>query len=773
MVEPPGGNPLRELSGWPGLARGKKSVSLDLHTESGLVSLRRLLTTADVLITTSRPAALERLGLTAAELAEINPRLVSAAITGWGSTGPWKDTKGYEALILARMGVFFGKRQMTERSGPAFTPTPYASWGAAQAALHGILAALYERETSGVGQRVEADLLRGAASMDTYNWFFELVCKRWPGAFEPMAAFADDGTPHAPLIYPLLVAPTKDGHWLQFAQTEARLFQAFIVELGLGHIFTDPYWEGLPTFEDVERRVELWEMMLGKVRERTLEEWNQVRETNPNVGFELYSSANEAFQHPQLQHDGRVVTIEDPELGPVTQPSTLVHIDGQPMSTPTSAPKLGADTAALLAELDKAPAPQPAPAADGSLPLAGVTILELGSMFAAPYGATVLTDLGARVYKVETLEGDTMRRLVAFPEAGGARVLQGKESIALDLTTEEGLAIVHELAKRSDIVLQSYRAGAAERAKVDAATLKALNPDLIYLNAPGYGTDGPYGGRPAYAPSIDAASGLALSDLGGITIPNGDLEEIKRGVVRLHTAAANPSVQADAIAALACGTAMTMGLFARARGRAVGEMTTTMLASATHALMDRNIEYAGRPTPPQSDPDLYGLNALYRMYQSADGWVFLAAPQESEWVDLAKALQDHVSLDDPRFATARSRADNDAFLAETLGRVFATKAGLEWENDLTAANVGCVVVTEESAELHLQNDEYFEAGYSVLADSPVFDEHRRLAPITTFSRSAVKADGGCTVGQHTDSLLAEIGYDDARIADLRDRKVVV
>ena len=246
LVETPQGNPLRKLTGWPGLARGKKSVTLDLHTEAGIESLHQLLRTADVLITTSRPRALERLGLTAAVFSDLNPRLVSAAITGWGTKGPWKDTKGYEALVLARMGVFFGKSQMTERRGPAFTPTPYASWGAAQSALQGILAALSERESSGVGQHVEADLLRGAASMDTYNWFFELVCERWPGAFEPMPAFSEDGQPFAHLIYPLLVAPTKDGQWLQFAQTEPRLFQAFIVELGLGHVFTDPHWEGLP-----------------------------------------------------------------------------------------------------------------------------------------------------------------------------------------------------------------------------------------------------------------------------------------------------------------------------------------------------------------------------------------------------------------------------------------------------------------------------------------------------------------------------------------------
>ncbi|MFD5810276.1 CaiB/BaiF CoA transferase family protein [Rhodococcus aetherivorans] len=773
MVEPPTGSPMRKVTGWPALARGKKSVTLDLHTDAGLARLHDLIRDADVLITTSRPAALERMGLTATHLAELNPRLVSASITGWGTTGPWANDKGYEALVLARMGVFHGKAKMSERPGPSFTPTPWASWGAAHTAVHGILSALYERESSGAGQHVEADLLRGAASMDTYNWFFELVCARWPEAYQAMYAYDDQGRPAAPLIYPLLVAQTKDGHWLQFAQTEPRLFFAMMTEFGLAHVFADPYWQGVPLFEDVERRVELWELMLEKVRERTLAEWQHVFDTNPDVSAEIFSDPVAALDHPQLQHDGRVVTVDDPDLGPVRQPSTLVHVDGRPLTEPRPAPRLGADTEEVLAGLASGPSTTPkADAPAGNLPLAGVTVLELGSMFAAPYGATVLTDLGARVVKVEPLAGDSMRTLVAFPEAGGAKVLQGKESVAVDINTPDGLAIVHEIAKKSDIVLQSYRAGAAKRIGVDAATLKALNPDLVYLNAPGYGTDGPYGGRPAYAPSVGAASGLTMSDLGGLDLHGDDLDEIKRVAVRRHTAGANPSVQADGVAALGVASSMLLGLLARKRGRTLGDLTATMMSSATHALMDRNADYENRPEPPVSDPDLFGLGALYRLYEGSDGWIFLAAPQDSEWNSLVEALAPYTDLAHEKFSTPDLRRINDAELAEALAAVLRTRSKFEWEKDLNAQDVGCVAVTERTPEIHLQGDEYFEAGYTVLADSPIFDEHRRLAPLTRFSRSGVKADAGCTIGEHTDSVLTEIGLTPERIAELREKKAV-
>jgi len=546
-----------------------------------------------------------------------------------------------------------------------------------------------------------------------------------------------------------------------------------MTEFGLAHVFADPYWQGLPIFEDVERRVELRDIMLEKVRERTLAEWQHVFDTNPDVSAEIFNDPVAALDHPQLQHDGRVVTVDDPDLGPVRQPSTLVHVDGKPLTELRPAPRLGADTEQVLAGIASGSnASSTTDAPTGALPLAGVTILELGSMFAAPYGATLLTDLGARVLKVEPLAGDSMRGLVAFPEAGGAKVLQGKESVALDINTPEGLAIVHELAKKSDIVLQSYRAGAAERIGVDAATLKALNPDLVYLNAPGYGTGGPYGGRPAYAPSVGAASGLSMSDLGGLDLHGENLEEIKRIALRRHTAGANPSVQADGVAALGVASSMLLGLLARKRGYPMGDMTATMLSSATHALMDRNIDYANRPEPPVSDPDLYGLGALYRLYEASDGWIFLAAPQDSEWNTLVEALKPYTDLAQQKFSTPDLRRTHATDLAESLDAVLRTRSKFEWEKDLGAQDIGCVAVTERTPESHLQGDEYFEAGYTVLADSPIFDEHRRLAPLTRFSRSKVKADAGCTIGEHTDSILAEIGFDPERIAELREKGIV-
>jgi crotonobetainyl-CoA:carnitine CoA-transferase CaiB-like acyl-CoA transferase len=773
LVEPPGGSPLREIAGWPGLLRGKRSVELDLHDDSDVQSLRGLLRGADVMINTMRPSTMARMGLTPDVLAGRYPRLISAAITGWGSSGPWQGYKGYEALIMAKTGVMFEKRQLTDRPGPAFTSSPYASFGAAQAAVQGIIAALIERLTSGRGQVVETSLVLGLGAMDPYNWFYEQVLHKYPDAFAPMdRSFDDEDRPVAYLVYALLAAPTKDGRWLQFAQVAPRLIQAWLTELDLLKELAKPKWQGFPVLPTAQLRQEFWEIMLEKVADRTLAEWQQVFDTNPDISAELFRTPDNALEHPQILHDGRVVTVDDPVLGPVRQPATMILSRGRPLTPLRPAPQPGQHTAEVLA----------APAADvqsagrdapSSLPLDGVTIVEFGTMFAGPYGATLLTDLGARVIKIEPLDGDNIRTLVAFPEAGGAKVLQGKESVAIDISKPEGLALVHEIVKRGDVVLECFRGGTAARAGIDEATLKRINPELVYLSSPGYGIDGPYSGRPAYAPSIGASSGLAMTDSRGAAVPPSDDADRRRKAVMLFAAGTVPAVQADGVAALGVGSALLVGLYAKRLGIEIPGMVTTMMGTATQAMIAYNTSYRGRPDIPVADPEFYGLGALYRLYQASDGWIFLAAPLEKEWLALSKALSQWGDLgSDDRFVTASARSDNDAALSAALSGIFAARPKQVWEDDLTRADVGCVTVTEEAPEWHMQDDDFFAAGYAVEADSPIFGEHRRLAPLQKFSRSPTKADAGCTVGQHTGAVLREIGVSDDRIADLSDRGVI-
>ncbi len=777
LVEAPEGSPLRRNPGWPGLLRTRRSISLDLEAESDREVLNGLLSRADVLVTTMRPAELERRGFTAAELTTRYPQLITATITGWGTTGPWANYKSYEALVMAKCGIFHSKRQLSPGPDPTYVSVPYASFGAAHSAVQGILAALFEREQSGLGQVVEANMVTGVGAYDPYNWFYEMILHRYPDAFESqVAAFDDQGRPQSRLMFALLIAATKDGTWLQFSQSAPRLLQAWVEELGMADELKDPKWAGFPVLPDADLRFEWWNKMITKVGERTLSEWESTFERNPNVAAEQFRSPDEAFDHPQLVHEGRVVTVDDPTLGPVRQPSTLVHAGGSPLTDVRPAPGIGEHSADIRAfATSSRPESVPAAANEGgatTYPLAGVTVLELGAMYAGPYGATVLTDLGARVIKIEPLGGDLTRGIMAFPEAGGAKVLQGKESIAVDLGTEEGREILHRLVAQCDAVLQTYRAGASRRMGFDEASLRKINPDLVYLNAVGYGVDGPYASRPAYAPSMGAASGVSVTDSPLVQQEPEDREELLTGARSLYAGGTVPAVQSDGVAALGTGSALMLAIYAKRRGIALADLVTTMLASCTQILISSNTSYEGRPAAPRVDDEFRGLGPLYRMYPAADGWVFLAAPEADEWAPLARALSEYDEIADARFADHESRLVNSAALEAVLAGIFATRKKDEWEALLTTQDVGCVAVAQETAEWRMQTDEFHDGGYTATAVSPVFDEHRRLAPLNRFSRSAVKADAGCTLGEHTDALLGEIGYGASQIAELRSKSVV-
>src|SRR5436309_7064602 len=161
-VEPRGGSPLRREPAWPFWARGRQSVVLDLRDAKDRGVAADLAAGADIVVETCRPGLAERRGLAYDDLAPRNERLVYASISGWGRRGPYAHVKGYEALVMAKLGAFHAFRQMVPRPGPAFASVPYCSFSTSQTALHGILAALYERERSGRGQRVDASSCKGS-----------------------------------------------------------------------------------------------------------------------------------------------------------------------------------------------------------------------------------------------------------------------------------------------------------------------------------------------------------------------------------------------------------------------------------------------------------------------------------------------------------------------------------------------------------------------------------------------------------------------------------
>jgi crotonobetainyl-CoA:carnitine CoA-transferase CaiB-like acyl-CoA transferase len=778
-VEPPGGSLLRQHPAFPFWARGKQSIEIDLRSEAGPARVRELAESADVLVETYRPGVLGRRGLGYAALSADNPGLVYTSITGYGSQGPYADAKGYEALVAAKLGLMQSFARAMPDGRPPFLAVPWFSFAASQTALHGTLAALVERESSGIGQHVEASLLQGFSGIDTWSWFERLIDEKWPGAYERAENFDANGVPNGAFPYLLLVALTKDGHWLQFAQVAPRLFQALIKALELEFLFTDPEWKGFPILDDAERRSKVWSLMLEAARKKTLAQWQEVFERDPNVFAEIFRVGTNVLEHPQLVESAMVVDIEDEERGAVRQLGPLIEMTRTPAALGRSAPRLDAHD---LDEFDSSGAAARAAThgAPNGAPLEGVTILEIAGLFAAPYGATLLADLGARIIKIEPLEGDPIRTILPFPEVGGAKVMQGKESICIDITSPDGLALVHQLVAQSDLIMQGFRAGVAERLGLGYERLREVNPDLVYLNAQGYGDSGPDGHRPAYAPSFAAAVGIARTAVAG-NVREGaglDIDEVRASAKLLTIGGTLANAQADGFAAQGVATALLLGLFARQRGLGGQEISATMLNTSAHAMSAQIIDYPGSLGEPAPGADLRGLSALYRSYDSSDGWIFLAAPQEHEWRAFIRAIAPRLAgridlASDARFATPEARKENDSALGEILSEMFRERGKDAWEKELRAADVGCVAVHTGSIEEMMWNEDFGRAsGYIKDVVHPTFDAHPRLAPLVRFSRSATKADPGILAGEHTDSILGELGCTSEAITELRQKKVV-
>jgi crotonobetainyl-CoA:carnitine CoA-transferase CaiB-like acyl-CoA transferase len=777
MVEPVGGSPLRAQPAFPFWARGKKSIVLDLKDADDNAVARGLAEQADVVIETWRPGVAERLGLGYESLREANPGLVYGSVTGFGRTGPLSHIQGYEGVVMAKIGTY-GTLRLTPEDRPSFAATPAASFSASQTLLQGLLAALYERERTGFGQRVDATLVQAQTAHDCWNWITRLVAARYPEAFTAVPRVNEQRqVPNGPLSFRLLVALSRDGRWMQFSQTSERLWVAFMEALGLDWMLQDPEWAEAPSSPDIDKREALWEQMLEAARSKTLEEWWQVFEAHPDVFAEVSRRGTELLHHPQLVHDRQIVEVDDPKLGKVRQLGPLVKMAVSPGITDRPAPALNDDESELRSRPVPSP-PSPLGPPPSGPPLDGVTVLELGTFYAGPYGATLLTELGARVIKLELLEGDPMRWITGFPEVGGVKVLAGKESVTVDIQKPEGRQIVYELVRRADLLLRSFRAGAAERLGFDAASLLAVNPNLMYLNAPGFGVDGPYAARPAYAPTIGVGAGMASRNLGQTMVQRADLtaQEVKELSLRVGAAAmsgANP----DAISSLGVGTGLLLGLLAHKRGAPGQAMLTTMLNTNGHCLAEDLVEYEGRTALAEVDRDILGFNALYRLYEAAEGWVFLAAPTDRDWARLADGLGPHLGelAGDERLRLAEGRRAEDAALAAALGATFKSRTARQWEIDLTAAGVACVEMAAGPSEATLwEGDDAIGRRLDLIVERehPVLGPYPRMKPLVSFSRSATMAPSTPSLGQHTDAVLVELGYGPERIAELRAAGVI-
>ena len=196
-------------------------------------------------------------------------------------------------------------------------------------------------------------------------------------------------------------------------------------------------------------------------------------------------------------------------------------------------------------------------------------------------------------------------------------------------------------------------------------------------------------------------------------------------------------------------------------------------AANAYANSDDFIDYAGKPARQQLDAELYGLNALCRLYRTRDGWVFLGVFTEREWQALCQTVPRSDLAADPRFASAEARSEHDGALAEELADLFATQDADDWERTLVPAGVGCVRADGPPPGEFWADDEHVRAnGFAPLAEHARYGTLRRHGPVVTLSETPGRYGPGSLAGDHTDAILREFGYDEDSIAALRADAIV-
>lgn len=294
-------------------------------------------------------------------------------------------------------------------------------------------------------------------------------------------------------------------------------------------------------------------------------------------------------------------------------------------------------------------------------PLAGVRVLDLTRVLAGPTCTMTLADLGAEVWKIEHPEGGDETRSWRPPDVGGEAtyflaVNRGKRSVAIDLKRERGLALVHALAERADVVVASFLPDALVRFGLDAQTLRARLPRLIYATLTGYGTHGPYAANAGYDFVIQAESGLMAitGDVGGAPM--------KVGVAIT-----------DVIAGMNLTQAILAALYERTntgRGRAID---IALLESAVAALANVGGSVLNTGRGGERYGNAHASIVPYQTFDTADGVIVIGAGNNRQFRDLCGPVLGVPELaDDPRYATntdrVRNREELCALLAEMIGR---------------------------------------------------------------------------------------------------------
>jgi crotonobetainyl-CoA:carnitine CoA-transferase CaiB-like acyl-CoA transferase len=790
-VEPPGGSPARHggphagggddpersLTWWA-MARGTRSVTLDLDDPTDRNRFAALVASAHILIESAEPGTWEARGLGYDQLSAVNPTLVWVSLTPFGSHGPKAHYAATDLIVQASSGAMTvtgnaDRAPLRASAVPAWTHAGAEGAG-------GALIALFEAQRSGRGQRVEVSAQRATNLTAQFSLpAVEVGHRPVPRA----GGFSLHG-----IDFPFIWA-TADG-WVSLTVAMDPMNKPFLDRL-LEFMVAEGH--GAEGVTDVD-----WVAHIRLIRsgDRPNTDLVALRDavaafiatkTNANLFAAALdrklllvpvASFDDLYHSPQLEHrefwtdetlpdgshallPGHIVRSTHPRSQDrQPAPSIGQHNDevlGTLPPNPAAAPP-GADVPGATATTQgEPPRPATAPPANASpqAALAGVKVLDMMWVMAGPYSTGILAQYGATVIRVENEARLDTARLLA-PWYGGKASKEGslgfasinpnKLSVTVDPNTDEGREVILDLVRWADVVTESFAPGAMARWGLDYESLRQIKPDLIMISSCLMGQSGPHASVAGYGTMGSAAAGLAQ--------PTGWPDRNPTGPYGAYTDYCAPRMSVTAI------------LAALDHRRRTGEgqyldqsQVESTLNYAVPALLDHQINGTAWDRRANTDPDLFP----HAVYPSAgdDEWVAVACRHDDDWRQLCDVL-DRPDWADLDVAERRARGDeiDTAITAWTTPRE-ATAT----EEALQARGVPAHAVIHSGTPLDPQ---LAHLNHVVTVSHPDRGEVPVERTRIELTRTPPHLTHFPKLGQHTDQVLTEIlGYSPAHITELR------
>ena len=390
-------------------------------------------------------------------------------------------------------------------------------------------------------------------------------------------------------------------------------------------------------------------------------------------------------------------------------------------------------------------------------PLSGVRVIDLTSMVSGPLATMTLADQGADVIKVEAPGGGDYTRQVATRRNGFSASFvnnnRNKRSVIIDLKNPDGLATLHELVRQADVLVENFRPGVAERIGVGETAVREINPQIINVSITGFGFDGPYAQKPVFDPLIQAVSSLTTVQAGA--------DEHRPKLVR--------TILPDKLTGVQASQAIAAALFARERTGKGQHIKLSMLDTVVSFLWSSDM---GGHTFVGDEPETETAQSFIDLiYETADGYITVAAMQDKHWHGLSRALERPDFLTDNRFSTPELRDEHKDerinLTQEALRRFTSEEAGVRLEaEDVPWAPV----LTRREMREHPQ---IAANGIIVEFDHEQAGRLRQARPAAVFSETPAGIELGAPVyGGHTHEVLGEFGYSDDEIGALEAKGAV-